>query len=231
MTARGLHRSLGLESLEVEQLEKLLLAASIRPNRIIRYSVYPSKKTLDVLWGHIDIVGERSLPNLTLDPGGEAWQSRLRSENNVFLSHSHKDAALTIQVADKLGKAEVGCWLAESEISPSDYIHQIIQKGIDQCEGLILLLTENSVHSTWVEKEFGVVGGLGKPCFVVCTPEFLRDRQDLPYALEVHLTEHPIYLASNAPKNFELREGWSAKDLGELASQVVFKKQQQDGNV
>ena len=69
-TAKYLSKQLGKRGchLSKEKLEDLLIAYTQTPNRKIRYSSFPAKKSLDLLWGHVSLVGELStLPNVDLD--------------------------------------------------------------------------------------------------------------------------------------------------------------------
>lgn len=72
----------------------------------------------------------------------------------VFLSHSSKDIPLARRIALDLREAGVAVWLDEWEILVGDSISQRIQRGLDQSDFVALLLTQASVDSGWVAKEW-----------------------------------------------------------------------------
>jgi TIR domain len=105
----------------------------------------------------------------------------------VFLSHSHKDRDVAKRLAQDLTKEGIEVWLDEWEILVGDSIAQRVQQGLSQVDFVTLLLTEDSVASGWVEKEWQSQIGLeaerkqirvlpvrGDTCEI---PALLRDRR------------------------------------------------------
>jgi len=148
------------DGISAEQVEHLLiLYYTENKNPQIRYSSLPSKKTLEVLWGHLDHVRSRNLEPLTLREGVERLE--LESDDfaspEVFLSHSHKDflqvKKLAEHLVDKSENEGVGLWIAEVDILKGDLINHRIIRGLNKCHTLLFYLSQNSIHSKWSCKE------------------------------------------------------------------------------
>lgn len=71
----------------------------------------------------------------------------------AFLSHSWADKAFVRTLYEALTKKGVTVWLDERKIKPGDNIHDSIAEGIKYYDKLILVCSENSLKSWWVEKE------------------------------------------------------------------------------
>ena len=130
MTARALKRyltdekSLKTSAAEVEKL--LIHAMESSPDCRIRYSYYPSRKTLDVLWGHKDVVGhQKILPDLERMDTLEDTEPVDLPENApfVFLSHNYRDAHHAMELRRILANANIGVWIFEHEIQSGEPIH------------------------------------------------------------------------------------------------------------
>lgn len=72
----------------------------------------------------------------------------------VFLSYSHQDRELAERLAKDLKTHNIGVWLDEWEILVGDSITQQVTHGLNQVDFVTLLLTNHSVDSGWVEKEW-----------------------------------------------------------------------------
>lgn len=72
----------------------------------------------------------------------------------VFISHSSEDKTFAKLLATDIAEAGHKPWLDEWEIRAGDSIPREITKGLDQCDYLIIVLTENSTNSNWVENEW-----------------------------------------------------------------------------
>lgn len=104
----------------------------------------------------------------------------------VFLSHSSTDKDLARRLALDLRAANVDVWLDQWEIGIGDDFAQSIEKGLDEAELVVVLLTRASVASEWVDREWrrkvedeartrrvAVVPVRGEPCEI---PDFLAQR-------------------------------------------------------
>jgi hypothetical protein len=72
----------------------------------------------------------------------------------VFLSHSKKDLNLAKRIANDLMKNNIDVWIDDGEIFIGDSIITKVQQGLNSCDILSVLFTQNSLHSNWVEREW-----------------------------------------------------------------------------
>lgn len=72
----------------------------------------------------------------------------------IFISHSSKDQGFARQLASDLAELGYQPWLDEWEIKVGECIVSKIQKGLDECEYVIVVLSRNSVTSGWVDREW-----------------------------------------------------------------------------
>lgn len=77
-----------------------------------------------------------------------------KNEVNVFLSHSSKDKSFVKSLAVDLKHYGISVWLDEWEINVGESIPTKVGEGIENCQYLALILSQNSVQSKWVENEW-----------------------------------------------------------------------------
>jgi TIR domain len=73
---------------------------------------------------------------------------------NVFLSHSRADKPLARRIAVDLSMSGIKVWFDEWKIKVGHSITQCIERGLDDADFVIVLLTSHSVSSGWVQKEW-----------------------------------------------------------------------------
>jgi len=162
MTARGLSkrlRKLNITDKTPSEIEKVLIRHSKSSNNIIRQSYYPSKKSLDILWGSIDVVGKQiDLPNL--ERGDEPTPKNIMNfdKNTVwfFLSHNQKDLHYTKKIKRKIESnvtTNFAIWTHEVEIPHEEIIIHYVRNAIRDCDYFISYVTRQSIGSLWVQKE------------------------------------------------------------------------------
>lgn len=161
MTARMLACRLGMNQGSRIKIEESLLKyykKSIETNAklLIRYSSLPSKKTLEVLWGHIDHVGQRKLLDIKkTDVADDSLEIDPEVKYaDVFISHSFKDYVDVIKIAKLLQSRNIKPWLAETHIQQGEHIHEEVINALGRTKYLILFLSENSLLSRWTGKEY-----------------------------------------------------------------------------
>ena len=71
----------------------------------------------------------------------------------AFISHSSKDKLFVRKLATDLQRRRIRPWLDEREILVGDSLHRRISDGIESADFLILVLSEASIQSGWVERE------------------------------------------------------------------------------
>ncbi|MEM6724213.1 MAG: toll/interleukin-1 receptor domain-containing protein, partial [Bacteroidota bacterium] len=71
----------------------------------------------------------------------------------VFLSHSSKDKAFAQKTYEALTNKGAIVWYDEKQLKPGDKIRSAITQGIDTFDKMILICSEASLNSWWVETE------------------------------------------------------------------------------
>ncbi|HMQ80217.1 MAG TPA: TIR domain-containing protein [Ignavibacteria bacterium] len=78
---------------------------------------------------------------------------------SCFISYNEKDGKFAKKIYDNLTNAGIRCWFAPENLKAGDPIVTRIQEAMNQYDKLILILSENSVSSKWVQNEieFGLL--------------------------------------------------------------------------
>lgn len=72
---------------------------------------------------------------------------------SVFISYSHQDENFAKCLYTDLQSKGIRCWFAPEDLKIGDRYHQRIDESIRLYDKFILILSEHSVQSTWVERE------------------------------------------------------------------------------
>jgi hypothetical protein len=72
---------------------------------------------------------------------------------SCFISYSTEDQEFAARLHADLQDKEVRCWFAPHDIQGGKYVHQQIDDAIQVHDRLLLILSEASIHSEWVETE------------------------------------------------------------------------------
>lgn len=80
----------------------------------------------------------------------------------VFFSHSSRDVEWVTRVAAQATAAGVKVYLAEHDVSPGRRLSEKITNQIENCDAMIVLLSENSLTSVYVQQEIGLAKHAGK---------------------------------------------------------------------
>lgn len=75
------------------------------------------------------------------------------SKPYVFLSHSSKDKRFVRGLAHQLKSAGIRVWLDEAAIKVGESLIQKLRQAIDSVDFLIVVLSQASIESAWVQKE------------------------------------------------------------------------------
>jgi hypothetical protein len=70
-----------------------------------------------------------------------------------FISYSSKDEAFAQKLHADLQGRGVRCWFAPEDMRIGDKIRPTIDRSIQAHDKLLLILSEHSINSDWVEKE------------------------------------------------------------------------------
>ncbi|NIR32284.1 MAG: toll/interleukin-1 receptor domain-containing protein [Gammaproteobacteria bacterium] len=188
MTARVLARRLRKQRPELGGISQIELfealarhAARGRDHRTIRNSPVPSERTLEVLWGAVERVGELGVeppflrtvspdddPAALLDAARNPVDADVPEEDHeeddaeppFFLSYSFDDSAAAKEIAGALERKGYSIWMAGTQIALGDFINEQVREAIGKSRGLLLYLSADSLRSLWVAKEQLVGEGL-----------------------------------------------------------------------
>jgi hypothetical protein len=102
----------------------------------------------------VDLLSEMLLISEQLSE--RMFHARLVTGNNkrVFISHSSKDKQFARFLSVDLANAGHHPWLDEWDIRVGESIPTKIADGLENCDALIIILSEHSVSSKWVESEW-----------------------------------------------------------------------------
>jgi hypothetical protein len=72
---------------------------------------------------------------------------------SVFISYNHRDRQFVRRLAEDLRRAGIRAWVDEYEILPGDSITEKTTQGINTSDYMLVVVSKNSVNSSWVSKE------------------------------------------------------------------------------
>jgi len=72
---------------------------------------------------------------------------------SCFISYSSKDDAFATELHSKLQTQQVRCWKDSEDLKIGDRFQEEIERAIRLYDKLLLVLSENSIDSAWVERE------------------------------------------------------------------------------
>lgn len=78
----------------------------------------------------------------------------MKYKYDVFISYSSRDRSIVKQISNELRKRKFDIWLDEWEIRVGEQIIQKISEGLESSRYLAIWLSEHSVQSKWVEREW-----------------------------------------------------------------------------
>jgi hypothetical protein len=76
---------------------------------------------------------------------------------SCLISYSEKDRDFAHKIFDDLQAHGVRCWLAPEKLRRRDRKHGIIGSAINLHDKMLMVLSENSINKTWVEKDYDQV--------------------------------------------------------------------------
>lgn len=85
--------------------------------------------------------------------------------SHVFLSYSTRDRNYAGKLADKLRAEGFDVWIDNSRLRSSEDWWRSIVFAIDTCAALVVLLTQESDQSKWVQREITLADQRNKPIF------------------------------------------------------------------
>lgn len=89
-----------------------------------------------------------------MQPNSSSQQGKpTGSSCTCFISYSSHDHTFAEQLHTDLERQGVQCWFAPHDMKIGDKIRQRIEDSIQEHDKLLLVLSEHSVESVWVESE------------------------------------------------------------------------------
>lgn len=76
-----------------------------------------------------------------------------KNKFSLFISYSHNDEDFAKRLTNDLQELGIRCWFAPYDLKVGDKIRSVIEESIRSHDKLLLILSENSIHSNWVEHE------------------------------------------------------------------------------
>lgn len=104
----------------------------------------------------------------------------------IFISHSHLDSEPVARIATRLQADGHDVWVDTQRLALGDNILEKIEKGLEDADVLIVIVSQNSQRSQWVQREFSAIA---------LRQISRRERRIIPVRLD-H-SEVPSYLASH----------------------------------
>lgn len=92
----------------------------------------------------------------------------------IFISYARKDKDEVYPILDLLEQKGYDCWIDKNGIESGDEFKSIIITAINECQVFLYMLSENSVQSEWVKKEYSHAKRKGKDII----PIFLKGAND-----------------------------------------------------
>ena len=83
-------------------------------------------------------------------------------EDRYFFSYARKDSGFVQKLAEELRFAGVNLWLDQLDILGGDHWDRAVENALQTCEGMILVLSADSVNSNNVMDEVSYALGEGK---------------------------------------------------------------------
>jgi hypothetical protein len=114
---------------------------------------------------------------------------------SCFISYSSKDDDLAQRLYADLQARNVHCWFAPEDLKIGDKFRMRIDEAIRVHDKLLLVLSENSVNSAWVEKEVETAFEKeqrqgGKPVLFPIRLDGAVMKTDRAWAADVRRTRH-----------------------------------------
>jgi TIR domain len=73
--------------------------------------------------------------------------------HSLFISYAHQDQAIAERLYNDFRKNDIPCWFDRHELIPGDYYRHKIDEAIRTHDKLVLILSQHSIKSKWVEEE------------------------------------------------------------------------------
>ena len=76
--------------------------------------------------------------------------------HDVFISYSSKNSAAAQAICHELEDNNIKCWMAPRDIPVGAKYASVITQAIKECKAVVLVFSEYSAISPWVESEINI---------------------------------------------------------------------------
>ena len=73
--------------------------------------------------------------------------------DRVFISYAQRDSGIAERLVDALQSVGLSVWLDRESLAPGTLITEEISQAIQSADAVLVLVTENSLASAWVQRE------------------------------------------------------------------------------
>ena len=109
------------------------------------------RPTLAALLRHV--TESKTLANVSRLLWGGPDGSKKAAVPKVFICHSSRDKLFVSRLAHDLESENIPVWYAKWVLRPGDSLTERIQQGIEGSGWFVVVLSENSIRSSWVKRE------------------------------------------------------------------------------
>jgi hypothetical protein len=153
------------------------------------------------LCGYLDTYLVRLIEDIEENPDDPAFrtsshtgapsgaQPSFKTNCDVFWSYSTRDKDEARDIDEALRKSGKSCFLAEKTLKPGDKFKEEIRSAIAASKEVWILVSPNSIQSTWVQREVSAAWALQKrivPVLLRCGPSNLPDILADMHAIDYH---------------------------------------------
>ena len=103
----------------------------------------------------------------------------MMTSDQIFISYSRSDEDFAFELAERLKDAGANIWMDQAGIKPSMHWDNTIEKALEECGSMLVLLSEQSVKSENVKDEYSYALENGKSVY----PVLLEDCE-IPFRLK-----------------------------------------------
>lgn len=150
---------------------------------------------------------------------------------DVFLSYTSADRQVAAEIKERLGEADIVCFMAEKDIAAAAKWEPTILTALTQCDCVLLLITPRSKDRPWILLETGAAWALQKTIipalmFVQASElvEPIRQHQvrsiESPKQFDSLVAEIPGILTNARQKQQSNIRGGSQRQLTDLLSRT-----------
>jgi len=85
--------------------------------------------------------------------GPRVWESDIRRYQTVFISYNNQDQEFANAIYERLTSRGISCWYAPHHIRGGKTVREQLQSAVRKQERLLLIISEASMNSEWVQYE------------------------------------------------------------------------------